>query len=70
MRANLTWIMQCRLIRRFTREPVVREAYNARKIQALMANVGVRDVRQPETKALFDVIDTDTQPHAHCSCSG
>ena len=48
----------------------MREAYNARKIQALMADLGVRDIGQPETKALFDVIDTDTQSHAHCSCSG
>ena len=46
-----------------TRELVVREADEARKISALVADLGVRGVWQPQAKALFDihVIDTDAQ---------
>ena len=43
------------------REPVVREAAEARGISALVADLGVRGVWQPQTEALFDVrvFDTD-----------
>ena len=52
-----------------TREPVVREADEARGISALVADLGVRGVWQPQAEALFDirVIDTDAQSHAHSS---
>ena len=52
-----------------TREPVVREADEARGISALVADLGVRGVWQLQAEALFDirVIDTDAQSHAHSS---
>ena len=52
-----------------TREPVVREAGEARGISALIADLVVRGVWQPQAEALFDicVIDTDAQSHAHRS---
>ena len=47
----------------------MREADEARGISALIADLGVRGVWQPQVEALFDirVIDTDAQSHAHCS---
>ena len=52
-----------------TREPVVREADEARGTLAIIADLGVRGVWQPQAEALFDirVIDTDSQSHAHRS---
>lgn len=52
-----------------TRELVVREADEASGISALVADLGVRGVWQPQAEALFiiHVIDTDAQPHAHRS---
>ena len=52
-----------------TREPVVREADETRGISALVGDLGVRGVWQPQAEALFDihVVDTDAQSHAHCS---
>ena len=37
------------------REPVVREADEIRGVSALVADLGVRGVWQPQTEALFDV---------------
>ena len=37
------------------REPVVREAGNARGIPALIADLGIRGIWQPQTEALFDI---------------
>ena len=53
------------------REPVVREADEARGISALVADLGVRGVWQPQTEALFDVrvIDTDTQSYVQRAVS-
>ena len=55
-----------------TREPVVREADETRGISALVADLGVRGIWQPQAEALFDirVIDTDAQSHAHRSVNG
>ena len=43
------------------REPVVQEADNARGIPALIADLGIGGIWQPQTEALFDirVVDTD-----------
>ena len=53
------------------REPVVREADEARGISALVADLGVRGVWQPQTEALFDVrvIDTDAQSYVQRAVS-
>ena len=53
------------------REPVVREADEIRGVSALVADLGVRGVWQPQTGALFDVrvIDTDAQSYAHRTVS-
>ena len=41
-------------------EPVEREADEARGISALVADLGVRGVWQPQTEVLFDIPVTDT----------
>ena len=46
--------------KKVVREPVVREADEARGISALVADLGVRGVWQPQTEALFDIRVTDT----------
>ena len=53
------------------REPVVREADEARGISALVADLGVRGVWQPQTEALFDVrvVDTDAQSYVQRAVS-
>ena len=53
------------------REPVVREADETSGIPALIANLGVRGVWQPQSEALFDicVVDTDAQSYACRSVS-
>ena len=55
--------------RKVTKEPVVREPDEMRNLPALVADLGVRGVWQPQTEALFDirVIDTDAQSHAERS---
>ncbi len=52
--ANLVWTT-------VHREPIVREADDLRQIPALVADLGVRDVWQPQDLTLLDirVIDTD-----------
>ena len=62
-------ILHSALAFKVTREPVLREADEARGISALVADLGVRGVWQPQAEALFDicVIDTDAQSHAHRS---
>ena len=54
-----------------TREPVVREADEARGISALVADLAVRGVWQPQTEALFDVrvVETDAQPYVQRAVS-
>ena len=57
------------------REPVVREADEARGISALVADLGVRGVWQPQTVALFDIPVTDTDgiiysSHRECCTYG
>lgn len=49
------------------KEPVVREADQARGTSTLVVDVGVRGVWQPQTEALLDpcVIDTNIQFHAN-----
>jgi len=56
--ANLAWSQ-------VHREPVVREADEAKNIQALVADLGIRGVWQPQTLALLDirVINTDAESH-------
>ena len=54
-------------------ESVVREAYNAREIQALVADLGVNGVWQPETKALM-TLTPSLIPTVHavdecCACN-
>ena len=46
---------------------MVRQEDETRAISALIADLGVRGVWQPQTEALFDVhvIDTDAQSYAH-----
>ena len=53
------------------REPVMREADEAWRISALVVDLGVRGVWQPQTEALFDVrvVDTDTQSYVQCAVS-
>ena len=53
------------------REPVVREADEAQGISALVADLGVRGVWQPQAEALFDVrvVDTDTQSYVQRAVS-
>ena len=53
------------------REPVAREADEIRGVSALVADLGVRGVWQPQTEALFDVhvVDTDAQSYAHRTVS-
>jgi hypothetical protein len=48
------------------REPVVRDSNDSEGISALVADLGVRGVWQPQSVALFDirVIDTDAQSYA------
>ena len=43
------------------REPVVKEADEAREISVLVADLNLRGIWQPQAEALFDihVIDTD-----------
>ena len=52
--------------REVIREPVVREASDAAGIPALVADLGVRGVWQPQAEALFDVrvVDTDAQSYS------
>ena len=57
------------------REPVVREADEARGISALVAVLAVRGVWQPQTVALFDIPVTDTDgiiysSHRECYAYG
>ena len=57
------------------REPVVRETDEARGISALVADLGVRGVWQPQTVALFDIPVTDTDgiiysSHRECCAYG
>ena len=42
------------------REPVVQEADKARGIPALIADLGIRGIWQPQTEALFDILVVDT----------
>lgn len=51
------------------REPIVREANDASDIPALVADLGMRGVWQPQSEALFDirVVDTDAQSYLHRS---
>ena len=51
------------------REPVVQEADFHDGQEALVADLAVRGVWQPQAEALFDVrvTDTDTQSYLHCS---
>jgi hypothetical protein len=53
------------------KEPIVREADEARGITALFADLGVRGVWQPQSEALFDVrvVDTDAQSYVQRSVS-
>ena len=57
------------------REPVVQEADNARGIPALIADLVVRGILQPQTEALFDirVLDTDApvthKAYSRCSAT-
>ena len=53
------------------REPVAREADEIRGVSALVADLGVRGVWQPQTEALFNVcvVDTDAQSYAHRTVS-
>ena len=53
------------------REPIVREAEDARAVTALVADLGVRGMWQPQTEALIDVhvVDTDAPSHAHHTVS-
>ena len=53
------------------REPIVREADEARGIPALVADLGVRGVWQPQAEALFDVrvVDTDAQSYVQRAVS-
>ena len=48
------------------REPIVQEADNSRGRPALIADLSIRGVWQPQTAALLDVrvIDTDAQSYA------
>lgn len=47
------------------REPVGRDADDARGVPALVADLGVRGVWEPQSEALFDVrvVDTDAQSY-------
>ena len=49
--------------REVTKEPIVKEPDETRNLPALVADLGVRRVWQPQTEAFFDirVIDTDAQ---------
>ena len=51
------------------REPVVRESDDILGILALIADLSVRGVWQPQTAVLFNVciVDTDTQSYLSCS---
>ena len=51
------------------REPIVREANDSLGMPALIADLGVRGVWQPQTEALFDirVVDTDAQSYTERS---
>ena len=53
------------------REPIVKEADDARAVTALVADLGVRGMRQPQTEMLIDVrvVDTDAPSHAHRTVS-
>ncbi len=53
------------------REPIVRDADDARGIPALVADLGVRGVWQPQSEALFDVrvVDTDAQSYVQRAVS-
>ena len=55
--------------REVTNEPIVRAPDDTRNLPALVADLGVRGVWQPQTEALFDirVIDTDAQSHVQRS---
>ena len=58
--ASLVW-------NKLTREPIVQEADDAANTPALVADLGVRGLWQPQAEALIDVrvIDTDAQSHCH-----
>ena len=51
------------------REPIVQEADDSRGRPALIADLSIRGVWQPQTAALLDVrvVDTDTQSYASCT---
>ena len=51
------------------RDPIVREAKDSLGMPALIADLGVRGVCQPQTEALFDirVVDTDAQSYTERS---
>ena len=50
-----------------TKEPIIREADDTQSITALVADLRIRGVWQPQAEALFDirVVDTDAQSYAH-----
>ena len=52
-----------------TKEPIGRDVDDARNLPALVADLGVRGVWQPQAEVVFDVhvIDTDAQSHAQQS---
>ena len=52
--------------REVIREPIVRDANDSAGIPALVADLGVRGVWQPQAEALFDVrvVDTDAQSYS------
>ena len=53
--------------REVTKEPIIREADDTQSITALVADLRIRGVWQPQAEALFDirVVDTDAQSYAH-----
>ena len=51
------------------REPVVQEADNARGIPALIADLGIRGIWQPQTEALFDIRVVDTVAPSYVKCT-
>ena len=50
------------------REPIVRESQDEEGVSALIADLSLRGVWQPQTVALFNicVVDTDTLSHVNC----
>ena len=55
----------------FLREPVVREADETSRILALVVELGVKGVWQPQSEVIFDIqiVDTDAQSYAYWSVS-